>query len=119
MQGESDSGSVELATNYKTYLSNFIQDIRTQFDPYAAPDGIAFVDACISDSPYWPNYKLVNASKQAVADESPLNVLVDTIAHGLTYTQEPAGSPDLAHYDALSEIKLGNLFALELANYMD
>lgn len=120
MQGESDSFSVENGTNYKAHLSNFIQDIRTQFAPYAAPDGIAFIDACIADNPmYWVYCDLVNASKQEVVKESPLNALIDTNAQGLTFNQEPAGHPDMAHYDSLSEIKLGHLFALELVNYMN
>ena len=120
MQGESDSFSVENATNYQVHLSNFIKDIRKQFAAYAAPDGIAFIDAYIADNPvYWVYCDLVNQSKQAVADASPMNVVIDTVAEGLTCNQEPVEGPDMAHYDSLSEIKLGHLFAEELVKFFD
>ena len=48
-----------------------------------------------------------------------MNVLVDTISEGLTCSGEPEGNPDMAHYDALSEIKLGHLFAEHLAEFLD
>lgn len=120
MQGESDSYPEENAINYKAHLSNFIQDIRNQFAPYASQDGIAFIDACIADNPmYWVYCDLVNQGKQEVAQESPMNALIDTNAQGLTCNLEPIGQPDIAHYDSLSMIKLGNLFAEEIARYLD
>lgn len=120
MQGESDSFSEETATDYELNLSNFITDIREKFDVYASCDGIAFVDAYIADAPtLWIHYKLVNASKQKVADSSEINVVIDTIAEGLSRTEEPAEAPDLAHYDSMSEIKLGNLFGEAVAKFFD
>ena len=120
MQGESDSFSVENATDYAQNLSNFISDIREEFKGYASRDGIAFVDAYIADNPvFWVYCDLVNASKRTVADLSPMNALVDTVSLGLSCSEEPADSPDLAHYDSLSEIKLGNMFAVESANFFD
>ena len=119
MQGESDSFTVENATNYQTHLSNFIKDIRKEFSPYAAQDGIAFIDAYIADNPmYWVYCDLVNASKKAVAEQSPMNVLIDTIAHGLVCDKEPQEQPDVAHYDSLSQIKLGHLFAEEVCRFL-
>ena len=120
MQGESDSFSEETSENYGVHLSNFIGDLRKDFSAYAATDGIAFVDAYIAASPaYWVYYEAVNRGKKEVAEQSPMNALVDTIAHGLTCSQEPEGTPDMAHYDSLSELKLGHLFAQELAAYFD
>lgn len=120
MQGESDSFSVEHGTGYATHLANFIADIRKEFKRYAADDGIAFVDAYIADNPmYWVFCDLVNASKDTVAALSPLNVLVDTIAAGLTCAEEPADKPDMAHYDSMSEIKLGHLFAEALVPFLN
>lgn len=114
MQGESDSFEVKYATGYETHLNNFITDIREDLSKYADSDGIAFIDACIADLPaYWVHGNLVNASKRAVADMSPLNVLIDTNAEGLTTNYEPEDEVDRAHYDALSEIKLGHRFAEE------
>ena len=56
---------------------------------------------------------------RAVAESSPLNILIDTIAEGLDTTQEPYDIPDIPHYDSLSELKLGNLFAEELGKFLD
>ena len=120
MQGESDSFFVKTAVDYRVHLSNFIKDIRDEFSEYASADGIAFIDACIADNPnYWVYCDLVNQSKQAVADESKMNALIDTNAHGLTWHLEPEGQPDMAHYDSLSQIKLGHLFAEEMIRYFD
>ena len=120
MQGESDSFSVKNATDYKRHLGNFISDIRKRFTPYAAEEGIAFVDALIADNPaFWVYCDSVNESKRAVAEDSPMNLLVDTLSAGLTCSEEPEDQPDLAHYDSLSEIKLGNLFAEELIKFMN
>ena len=119
MQGESDSFSTKKATNYELHLQNFIKDIRNTLSRYAADDGIAFIDACIAQNPvFWVYCDLVNASKQKVAETSPLNVLIDTNAHGLTCAEEPSDQPDLAHYDSLSELKLGHLFAEEVARFL-
>jgi amidophosphoribosyltransferase len=77
-------------------------------------------DALIANNPeYWIYCDLVNASKRAVADASPLNALVDTIEAGLVCNAEPEGEPDMAHYDSLSAIKLGHLFAEELALFLE
>lgn len=120
MQGESDSFSVEHATDYEIHLSNFIKDLRKEFDRYASNDGIAFVDAYIAENPmYWVYCDLVNQSKTNVAGASDINVVVDTVGEGLSCSAEPADAPDNAHYDSLSEIKLGHLFAAELERFFD
>ena len=120
MQGESDSFSVKNGRNYETHLINFVKDIRKEFSKYESNDGIAFVDAYIADNAeYWVYYELVNASKKRVADSSEMNVVIDTVAHGLTCANEPQEKPDLAHYDATSEIKLGHLFAEEVVKFLD
>lgn len=118
MQGESDSFFVDTATDYELHLSNFIGDIRKKFKKYTAEDGMAFVDATIAANPvFWVYCDLVNASKIAVSKMSPLNVLIDTNAEGLITTEEPIDTPDIPHYDALSEIKLGHLFAEQLVRF--
>ena len=120
MQGESDSFAVEHAVGYKENLTNLIGDIRKRYKKYASDDGIVFVDAYIADLPiFWVYGDLVNESKRAVAESSPLNILIDTIAEGLDTTQEPYDTPDIPHYDSLSELKLGNLFAEELGKFLD
>ena len=120
MQGESDSFSEETATDYEIHLKNFIKDIRKKFSKYASNDGIAFIDAFIANNPaYWVYYELVNESKKAVADSSPINVVIDTISEGLTTNMEPIDSPDIPHYDSMSEIKLGYLFVDKLVMFFD
>ncbi len=120
MQGESDSLSVDNATDYERHLSNFIKDVRRHYADCSSDDGIAFVDAYIADNPaFWVYCDLVNESKSAVADSSDINVVIDTVSAGLTCSEEPADNPDLAHYDSLSQIRLGNMFADELAKFLD
>ena len=120
MQGESDSFSIENATDYEENLTDFIKDIRKEFKRYASDDGIAFIDAYIADNPmYWVYCDEVNASKRSVAEKSPMNALVDTLAAGLVCSGEPQPNPDMAHYDSLSEIKLGHMFAEETARFFD
>ena len=119
MQGESDSIEEDKALEYGKNLANLINDVRLDLAEYASDDGIAFIDAYIADSFFWTHYRTVNAAKQAVADSSPINVAIDTIAHGLTITEEPHENPDIAHYDSQSEIKLGHLFAAEVVKFFD
>ena len=120
MQGESDSFSTKNATNYETHLRNLIQDMRKEFSRYTDDDGMAFIDATINDNPvFWVYCDMVNASKQKVAEDSPLNVLIDTNIHGLSCKREPIDSPDLAHFDAMSQLKLGYLFAYEVAKFIE
>ena len=120
MQGESDSFSEENAADYEKNLTNLIEDIRKKFDAYASDDGIAFVDAYIADNPaYWVHYAAVNEAKRRVADSSDINTVIDTVSLGLSCSDEPADSPDLAHYDSLSQLKLGNLFAEEASAFFD
>lgn len=119
MQGESDSFMTDSSTLYGQHLNNFIEDIRKKFSRYAAEDGIAFADAYIAANPaYWVYYEAVNRGKWEVAQLSPLNVLVDTVTAGLDCSKEPEGNPDIPHYDSLSEIKLGHLFAEHLASFL-
>ena len=118
MQGESDAFQVKTASEYGIHLDNFIQDIRKTFSQYAADDGITFVDAYIAENPaFWVYYEMVNNGKREVAERSSLNVVVDTDM--LVCTEEPADDPDIPHYDSLSEIKLGHMFAEQLAAFMD
>lgn len=119
MQGESDSLEEQHAVDYEQNLLNFISDVRGDFSEYASDDGIAFVDAYIAATIFWKYYTVLNNSKQNVADSSPINTVIDTISHGLTVTEEPEGEPDIAHYDSLSEIKLGHLFGEECAKFFD
>lgn len=119
MQGESDSINEDTALNYGKNLKNLINDVRAELSEYASDDGIAFIDAYIAASFFWTHYEIINDEKQAVADSSEMNAVIDTIAHGLSITEEPYDQPDIAHYDSMSEIKLGHLFAIEASKYFN
>ena len=118
MQGESDSATVESATNYENNLKNLINDVRIEFAENAATNGIAFIDAYIADkNNWWPQSALINQSKQNVANLAVNNIVIDSNAHGLRCDKEPVEAPDMAHYDSLSQIKLGHLFAEQVAQF--
>ena len=117
MQGESDSTEEAIAAKYAQNLSNMIDGIRTEFSNRADKNGIAFIDAYIAA--HWDHSVIINEAKQIVANTSPLNEVIDTIGQGLTVTNEPTDEPDLAHYDSMSEIKLGHLFAQACAKFLD
>ena len=44
MQGESDSDTTQIAGEYYSRLSTFVNDFRQEFDKYAAGPGIGFID---------------------------------------------------------------------------
>lgn len=114
MQGESDC-SPEKAKQYLDNQCAFVSYLREDLKPYQNPAGIYFIDAGISDSPNWtPEYSDINAAKESFSTLSPLNRYFSTIDRGLTTMYEPYEQPDTAHYDAMSEIKLGHLFAEEI-----
>ena len=118
MQGESDSFSVDDSNAYGEHLGNFIEDVRKRFAEYASDDGIAFVDAYIAENPvFWVYYENVNRGKSEVAERSDINVVIKT--SDLITTEEPADTPDVPHYDSLSEIALGHRFAEALAGFLD
>ncbi len=110
MQGESDSFEERVYARYYEAQSNFVSYLREDFSKYAEDGGICFIDAGISDSPCWPGYREVNAAKEKMANESDLNYYFSTIDAGLEWGVEPEESPDLAHYGAMSTLKLGHLF---------
>lgn len=120
MQGESDAFSQDAAEDYGKNLNSFIEDIRNKFSKYSADGGIAFADAYIAPNPtFWVYYEAVNRGKDEVAASSPKNVIVDTISAGLICTEEPEDNPDIPHYDSMSEIKLGHLFAEALSAFFE
>ena len=120
MQGECDAFLAENGIAYEQNLQDFIGAIRRRYKRYAAEDGIAFVDATIADIPmFWVHPEIVNESKRKVADSSHMNVLIDTNAEGLITANEPEEKPDVPHYDSMSQIKLGHLFAEQVAGFLD
>lgn len=108
MQGESDS-TIKLSKRYYQNTKEFVKSLREDLATYQ--ETIDFIDAGISDSPYWVKYKKINEAKIKFSKEDNHNYYFDTIEAGLHYNQEPIGDPDIAHYDSESELLLGKLFA--------
>jgi hypothetical protein len=114
MQGEDDSSGLNY-NSYEQLERNFVADLREDLSYYKPADAeIGFIDAGISDCPAWTQQAVVNAAKKKLAEEDDSHVFIDTIAAELRYNGEPAGAPDIYHFDSSSEIKLGHLFAQEL-----
>ena len=120
MQGESDSVYTISTMFYEYNLKNFISDVRCEFGDYDDDDGMAFIDAYIADDIiFWVHADRVNNAKYSVSQTSPMNAVVETTGNGLTCTEEPIDSPDLAHFDSISQIELGHLFADSLSSFMN
>ncbi len=114
MQGESDTTDYK-ASKYFDNTAALVSNMRRDFADYAPDAGIYFIDAGISDSPYCePAYPEINEAKKRYSESSPMNVYFPTIEAGLTTLYEPTSDPDLGHYDAISELELGRMFALEI-----
>ena len=107
MQGESDS-NFNLSDRYYKNTKEFVRFLRHDLSSYQKE--IDFIDAGISDSPYWTMYKKINNAKIKFSNEDDHNYYFDTIDAGLHYDQEPIDGPDIAHFDSESEILLGKLF---------
>lgn len=110
MQGESDTSEFK-AERYFDNQSAFVSYLRADLAPYAQDGEFYFIDAGISNGPYCePGYPAVNEAKRRFSELSSLNMYFSTIDEGLTTVNEPEGDPDWGHYDALCELKLGQIF---------
>ncbi len=110
MQGESDASGVSY-NSYEELERNFVADLRSDLAYYGPVDAqIGFIDAGISDCTAWTEYKVINNAKKHLAETGESHIYLDTIEANLRYNGEPAGAPDIYHYDSSSMIKLGNMF---------
>ena len=110
MQGESDTTDFK-ASHYYDNQTAFVSYLREDLASYAEEGGIYFIDAGISNSPYCePAYPAINEAKVRFSADSPLNLYFSTIDAGFTVHLEPIGDPDWGPYDALSELRLGQMF---------
>lgn len=116
MQGESDASTFYRAHEYYRLQKTLVEDIRSEYGFYEAFEGIAFVDATITDLGVWASFFLVNECKLKYAEESSINFCVDTNKHGLTTLEE---NNDNAHYDSTSMILLGELFGAEISKHLN
>lgn len=105
MQGENDA-VYDLQNKYFSNTEKLVSYYRTDFKKYQ--NDIRFVDAKISE--VWSHYEQINEAKTKFTNSSSNNFLIDTIELGLTTKNEPKDTPDIAHYDSISMVKLGRAF---------
>ncbi len=111
MQGESDC-IARIKYHYYDNELSFISYLREDLKDYIIDEGMVFADAGIADN--WDKYYLINNAKVDISNLSNLNVYFSTSENGLRNDNEPTNNIDRAHYDSLSEIRLGKSFGLVL-----
>lgn len=111
MQGESDTKSQKAVDAYENSVKDFVNSLRNEFSQYNSE--FMFYDAFINWPYEWEFNRpsLINDIKEKLAEDNLHYSVIDTIAAKLTCDKEPYGNVDLAHFDAASAIKLGQLFA--------
>ena len=108
MQGESDS-MVSNADRYYEDTVSYVKFLRNDFKRYQSE--IKFVDAGINELEHiWVEPEKINDSKKKFAAESDLNFYIDTAAMCLSSIHEPVETVDVAHWDSLSMVQLGQAF---------
>ena len=108
MQGESDSMASDADRYYEDTVS-YVKYLRNDFRKYQSE--IKFIDAGINElEPIWVKPDEINNTKKKFASESDLNFYIDTAAMNLSSIHEPEGQPDVAHWDSLSMVQLGQAF---------
>ena len=110
MQGEGDSHS-GLEIKYESNERNLIEYYREDLKDYYQ-DHYLFVDAYISTKTTWPSPDKVNEGKQKVADSDPYVYCIktngeDDTALDLNLKKSSGEGDDAAHYDSISQLKLG------------
>ncbi len=113
MQGEGDAQPGWYEYYYERQLA-LMDYIRREYSYYSPKNGIAFIDAGISDARhnmtgnyYWPKYVEINQTKKDLAARSKMNYYIDTIGAGMSTYED---NTDYAHYGVKSMILLGRLF---------
>ena len=105
MQGESDACFKGPAKRYETNQKTFVSSLRELYGNFF------FIDAGIST--VWQFYACVNNAKRNADCDLERCVFINTNYQGLK-----TSSFDIAHYDAPSMIKLGNLFGEQIAAHI-
>jgi hypothetical protein len=114
-QGESDAIYLPRSARYYANLEGLVNYVRTTFSNYASAKGIGFIDAGIADT-IWNAYMSINMQKQAFAATSPINFYIDISK----YPEINAfyENNDIAHYDSLGMIKLGQLYGEQISKLL-
>ncbi len=116
MQGESDAGNTLYAQNYAENFDNMLTRLFAPHKNLIAENGMAILDAAISESPLWLFGNIINAEKQEFAKASPNRYYIDTVTEGLGCMTE---NNDPAHYDSQDMIRLGELFGEHITKVIE
>ena len=114
-QGESDAIWLPQSSRYYANQEGLVNYVRTTFADYASAKGIGFMDAGIVGN-IWNAYKNVNMQKYEFSLTSPINFYIETTDYEIINTLEE--NNDVAHYDSLGMIKLGQLYGAEIAKML-
>ena len=101
VHGEGDASFGKKA--YLDALTEFASAIKSRYGARAG-EGFSFTDVAVPQ--YYIGYGAVNEAKRTYAESDDKNYYIDARACGLTYNRDDL---DRKHFDAISEIKLGNL----------
>lgn len=115
MQGESDTVVEEAFLNYYVNQCALAKDLRERYNEKSYGDYMNFVDAKIG--PYWTFGGFVNEAKlQFRNDDTAHNFLLDTQAPNLVVEGVDGLTrlEDDIHYDSISVLKLGQMFAEQI-----
>ena len=115
-QGESDAIWLPQSSRYYANQEGLVNYVRTTFADYASAKGIGFMDAGIVGN-IWNAYKNVNMQKYEFSLTSPINFYIETTDYEIINTLEE--NNDVAHYDSLGMIKLGQLYGAEIAKMLN
>ena len=115
-QGESDAIWLPQSSRYYANQEGLVNYVRTTFAAYASVKGIGFFDAGIVGN-IWNAYKNVNMQKYEFSLTSPINFYIETTDYEIINTLEE--NNDVAHYDSLGMIKLGQLYGEEIAKLLN
>ena len=114
-QGESDAIHIPQAARYYANLEGLADYVRTTFADYASVKGISFFDAAISNT-VWPAYMTVNMQKKAFSETSPINFYIDIFKYPEIVRFEE--NFDVAHYDAIGMLRLGQLYGEQISKIL-
>ena len=115
MQGESDTVIEEAVMNYHVNQAALAKDLRERYNDSSYNNYMNFIDAKIG--PYWTFGGHVNeAKRQFRNDDKEHNFLLDTQAPNLVKEGVDGllRQEDDIHYDSISVLKLGQMFAEQI-----
>ena len=114
-QGESDAIYLPRASRYYTNHAGLVNYVRETFAEYASVKGIGFFDVTIAPT-LWNAYMSINMQKHEFSKTSPMNFIINVADYpDINALHE---NNDIAHYDSLAMIKLGQLYGAEIAKIL-